>query len=401
MTKVTILNQYFYPDNVTSASLAYELARGLAEKEFDVKVVAGMPYEYLSGASVPKYEVKDGVEIHRIKYVYHNRSSKVGRVRNYFSFFWSIQRNKNLLKGTDILITYSSPPINPIIPAFFKKKFGYRLVYVIYDLYPDIACKFGYMKQNGVLQKMLDMINRFVYRKCDRIVVLSREMKAYFIAKKGYSDKVSVIPNWYSEDSGLLKKNYIKSEKLSILYGGNIGIVQDIKTLALGMKGLKHYDDIEFIFATHGNGQEDFFNELDKMRIKNYKRIGYLEKNKYDEFMKHVDMAIVTVDGRVSGLASPSKFYSYIAHALPVIFIGPQIMDIAKEISENDIGYTVGNGCIEQFIHAVEDFRSARQIDKIEMSQRARYLFDEKYKSGRCVDKYCILMNELEKESPA
>lgn len=106
-------------------------------------------------------------------------------------------------------------------------------------------------KQNGVLQKMLDMINRFVYRKCDRIVVLSREMKAYFIAKKGYSDKVSVIPNWYSEDSGLLKKNYIKSEKLSILYGGNIGIVQDIKTLALGMKGLKHYDDIEFIFATH------------------------------------------------------------------------------------------------------------------------------------------------------
>lgn len=83
-----------------------------------------------------------------------------------------------------------------------------------------------------------------------------------------------------------------------------------------------------------------------------------------------------------SGLASPSKFYSYRGVMLyRVIFIGPQIMDIAKEISENDIGYTVGNGCIEQFIHAVEDFRSARQIDKIEMSQRARYLFDEKYKS--------------------
>ena len=398
MTRVTILNQYFYPDNVTSATLTYELACGLAKNGYDVKAVAGMPYEYQTNTSVARREIKNNIEINRIDYSSYDRSSKIGRIRNYFSFFWAIKRNKKLLKNTDVLITYSSPPINPILPAIYRKKYGYKMVNVIYDLYPDLACNFGYMKPNGLSQKILIFINDFVYKKCDKIVVLSQEMKQYFIDHKGHADKVSVIPNWYNDDHGQADDIAVDTKRLSVLYGGNIGIVQDTETLALGIDKFKNRDDIEFIFATHGNKQDEFFNRLDSMGVNNYKRLGLLEKHDYDKLLKTVDIGIVAADEKIIGLASPSKFYAYIAKSLPVLFIGPQAMDVAKDITGNSIGYVVANGKIEQFVRAIEDFQATHKEEKLKMRQRARELFYTKYTLIKCLDKYDILLKELNKE---
>jgi len=41
-TKITILNQYFYPENITSATLPYELAKELTANGYDVKALAGI-----------------------------------------------------------------------------------------------------------------------------------------------------------------------------------------------------------------------------------------------------------------------------------------------------------------------------------------------------------------------
>lgn len=68
-TKITILNQYFYPENITSASLPYELAQELV-KSYDVNVVAGIPQEYNNDKVINTKEVKDGIKIERIKYIY-------------------------------------------------------------------------------------------------------------------------------------------------------------------------------------------------------------------------------------------------------------------------------------------------------------------------------------------
>lgn len=389
--QVTILCQYFYPENVTAASLPYELSQRLINAGFNVKAVVGMPQEYHNGL-VEGSEVINGIKIERIKYMSRNRKSTVGRLINNISFFVSIYINRRKLKSSDVVIAYSSPPINPIIPAFCAKKYGFKLVYVVYDIYPDMATKFGYLRENGITSTLFRMVNRYVYERCDSIIVLSEEMKKYFHDNIGFSEKITVVPNWYANNK--CPKYTAKGRGLRLLYGGNVGIVQDVDTMKDGIIGLKDRKDVKFFFAAHGSRLDELFDGLDQKKVKTVDKMGYMLKSDYDTFLKTVDIAIVSLDKRMVGLASPSKFYSYLAMGKPVIFIGSKEMDVAKDVLKYNIGYVVENGDVESFKSIILDL----QKDKSQlngMSERASKLFQDKYTMKKCTGRYISVINKL------
>lgn len=389
--KVTILCQYFYPENVTAASLPYELAQTLV-KTCEVKVISGMPQEYYDGKYIERNQIVDDIEIERIKYVYKSRKSTVGRFINNASFFLSILRNRRKLKKSDVVITYSSPPINPIIPAFFARRYGFKLVYVVYDIYPDMATKFGYLKPDGIVAKLFDRVNKYVYSHCDKIVVLSGKMKEYFVKNIEYSKKVVVIPNWYEDND--FHTYTPKGKGLNILYGGNIGVVQDVDTMFESILSLKDQPSVEFSFAAHGSKVDYLFDKFKANKVKSAKKLGYMKKIKYDKLLDSADLAIISLDPRMLGLASPSKFYSYLAKGKPVIFIGPKEMDVAHEIVDNNIGYVIENGDSEKFRSVVMDLLKDKSRLK-GMSARARQLFLDKYTKEICTNQYLSVVNDL------
>lgn len=392
-TKITILNQYFYPENITSATLPYELAKELTTNGYDVKALAGMPQEYYKG-KIKKNDNIDGISIERIDYLYKDRSSAFGRFVNYFSFFFAILANRKKLRNTDILITYSSPPINPIIPACFSKRYGFRMVYIIYDLYPDMAYKFGYLSKKGLVTAIFNAVNKFVFKRCEKIVLLSEDMRQYFAKNKGFADKLVVIPNWY-EDTGVIEKQEDK-DCLNVLYGGNIGIVQDVNTLSDGIISLRDRKDIQFYFAVHGSVVDGFFEKIKNGHAKTVKNLGFLQKDEYDKLLESVDIAVVSLDSRVLGLASPSKFYSYISKGIPVIFIGSEEMDVAKEIIKYNIGFVVKNGDKNGLRDALLSARTNKSMLN-EMGIRARGLFEKKYTEKKCAKQYVSVIKNIEK----
>lgn len=391
---VTILCQYFYPENVTAASLPYEMAQYLIKNNCNVKVVAGMPQEYHDG-NVAKSELLNGINIERIDYIYKNRSVVIGRIINNFSFFISIFRNRRKLKGADVVITYSSPPINPIIPAWLSKSYGFKLIYVAYDIYPDMAYKFGYLKYHGLVGTLFSKANDFVYKRCSKIVVLSDEMRRYFIDNIGYAEKVTIIPNWYLDAN--YKSHQAKVGGLNVLYGGNLGIVQDVDTMFGGIVSLKDHKKVKFYFAAHGGRLDTFFGEIKTQKITSVIKMGYMLKKKYDDFLSDVDIAIISLDKHMVGLASPSKFYSYIAKGKPVIFIGSKEMDVAKEIIKHKIGFVIDNGDVDGFKKIIIDLLKDKSCLN-GMSMRARKLFEQKYTLDKCAGKYVDLINEVLKE---
>lgn len=393
-SRITILCQYFYPENVTAASLPYEMAQELVRNGYDVRVITGMPKEYHKGPAKKEETIK-GIHIQRIKYIYRDRRYIVGRFINNFSFFVSIFNNHRKLKDSDVVITYSSPPINPIVPAFYSRKYGFKLIYVAYDVYPDMAYKFGYLKRGGLIGKLFDATNKYVYTRCNKIIVLSSEMKKYFADNIGYLDKVTVIPNWYVDNE---YSSYVPEKgELKVLYGGNVGIVQDVDTMFGGIASLKDNNKVKFYFAAHGSRLDAFIGELKEQGINSVVKLGYLKKDKYDVFLNSVDIAIISLDQRMTGLASPSKFYSYLAKGKPVIFIGSRQMDVAKEIIKYNIGYVVDNGNFDGLKSIIVDL----QADKAclaAMSRRARKLFLEKYTIEKCTKQYINVIKEVGEE---
>ncbi len=393
--RITFVCQYFYPEQ--NGYLSYELARSLSENGYEVKVIAGRKVKNISGSSRDiSSEMIGDIAVNRIPYVDHDKTSKLGRVRNFLSFFVAIFKYRHLLKNSDIVVTYSSPPINPIVPALYTKRYSYKLIYILHDLYPDIAYAFKHLSPQSPMSCTFNTFINIVYRRSSAIIVLSKDMQEYFSKNKGYSDKIHVIPNWYTYS----RKPSIEvqhSKTIKILYGGNLGTAQDTRTLLKGINNLSNSRNIVFEFLAYGNKKDDFFANIDIRRITYVNDHAFMPKDEYDKFIQRIDLAIVSVEKSVLGLASPSKFCSYIAQGTPVIFIGPAEMEIAQDIMGYNAGIVIPNGKHKLFAETVLQLRKDREALGI-MKMNAYRLYKDKYTLKACTKKYITIIDKAVSE---
>ncbi|MDQ9821926.1 hypothetical protein RFZ44_00865, partial [Acinetobacter sp. 163] len=84
--------------------------------------------------------------------------------------------------------------------SWAKALFGTKLVFVAYDLYPEVATVTGTLRQGNLICRLMEHINKCVYRRCDQVVSLSSEQQVYILAHRPVAaEKVRVIPNWDPE----------------------------------------------------------------------------------------------------------------------------------------------------------------------------------------------------------
>ena len=197
---ILFLCQFFYPEYISSAQLPYDTVLALKEAGFSVDVLCGYPREYSRGGEIPLRETVNGVDIQRLKYIQMDRKGFLGRIVNYFSFTFMVLLNLIKLANYKAVVVYSNPPILPWIASWAKALFGTKLVFVAYDLYPEVATVTNTLREGNLICRLMNHINRCVYRRADHVVALSSEMKDYIAAHRPISaDKVTVIPNWYAD----------------------------------------------------------------------------------------------------------------------------------------------------------------------------------------------------------
>ena len=259
---ILFLCQFFYPEYISSAQLPYDTVRALRKDGFAVDVLCGYPHEYLDGKDIPVKEEIDGVRIHRLKYIQTGRAGFLGRIINYFSFTFMVLLNLLKTAKYRAVVVYSNPPILPWIASWAKVLFGCKLMFVSYDLYPEVATVTNTLREGNIICSLMNHINKCVYRRADSVVALSSEMKEFILNHRVISrEKVTVIPNWY-EDRGEFSRERsdnvfqdIAKDKFVVSYFGNMGTMQDMDTILGAIRELKE-DDIFFLFAGHGNKME-------------------------------------------------------------------------------------------------------------------------------------------------
>ena len=198
---ILFLCQFFYPEHNSSATLPFDTASYLAHHGFTVDALCGYPKEYSDGQAVPLREVQDGVEIQRLRYIQLGRVSTLGRLINYFSFTASALLHVGKLKKYKAVIVYSNPPILPLVPVLANILFRTKIVFVAYDVYPEIAYASNSLRSGCLIDRAMKWLNHKLYRRVSRVVALTDEMKEFLLAHRPEltEDKVTVIPNWAHE----------------------------------------------------------------------------------------------------------------------------------------------------------------------------------------------------------
>ena len=195
--KVLFLNRSYWPDVEATGQLLTELCESL-QLSFDVSVVAGQPNQIrdaTGGASWQEEPVRNGVRIHRIAHAQFSKSRMLLKALNYVSFVRATRRFLRSCEAPDVVVFETDPFLLPFEAQRLQRRTGCRMVGYLQDIYPDVAVALGKVPDNWMIRRLRKSLFS-VYRSCDRMVVLSEDMKRLLVSGGVDGDKVDIVPNW-------------------------------------------------------------------------------------------------------------------------------------------------------------------------------------------------------------
>ncbi len=396
---ILFLLQFFYPEYISSATLPFDTATKLAEEGFSVDVLCGYPHEYTDEENIPYKETVNNINIKRAKYLQMDRKKAFGRIVNYLSLTIVMLFHLFSLRKYKAIVVYSNPPILPFVAALASKLFKCKLIFVAYDLYPEIAIKTDSLSENSIVTKLMNYINKFVYKLAYAVVVLSSEMKEYVIKNRNISaDKVYVIPNWFKDEYQPDDKKddnpfvSVANKRFVIGYFGNMGVAQDMKPIKDAIRYFKDDKDVCFFLAGHGSKYFDLKKMIADEKIENTYFYGFLKGQDYLDALHACDCAVITLKKGLTGLCVPSKTYGYMMQGVPIIVFMDD-SDIVKDV-QLGAGYHITDNSSQEFIQLI-DWLKNNPEDYKDKGNRCRSIYCENYTPDVCLEKYVKLLSDL------
>lgn len=396
---ILFLLQFFYPEYVSSATLPFDTASRLTEEGYSVDVLCGYPHEYADGTEVPFKETVQGVNIHRVRYLQPDRKKALGRIVNYLSLTTAMALRLFSMRKYEAIIVYSNPPILPLVASVASKLFQCKTVFVAYDLYPEIALRTNFLSENGIVTKLMNFINKSVYKNSSAVVALSSEMKEYIIANRNISaEKVHVIPNWfkdeYQTESDGDKNRFasVVNGRFTVGYFGNMGIAQDMEPLKEAIRYYKNDADVCFLLSGHGSKHSEIKAMIDNEKIENAYLYGFLKGQEYLNALDASDCAIVSLEKGLTGLCVPSKTYGYMMQGLPIVAI-MEDSDIVRDVQKG-AGYYVEGNSSDSLIKVIAEAKNNPDACKTK-GKAGREIYLKNYTPERCLEKYVQLMKAV------
>lgn len=402
---ILFLLQYFYPEYISSATLPFDTAQAFVNSGYTVSVICGFPKEYSLRNNVPKSEIFNGINIKRLKYLQLERTNIFGRLINYFSFTLAALLKIREFNYYKVIIVYSNPPVLPFIAALANKLFGVKVIFVSYDIYPEIAEATNVISSNSLISKMMKILNKITFKRLFKVIALSNEMKKFLLIHRQSltEEQIEVIPNWYEDKGEARSKDdvdnelfepLLKEKNFIVSYFGNMGTGQDIETIIDSIRILKEQKDIKFLFAGHGNKMPLLKKVIKEENLNNIYIYDFLHGDDFQDALAISDCFIVSLAEGITGLAVPSKTYSYMMAGRPIIAIMDEHSDIVRELIENEAGYNINNGDSFKLVDVIEELYHDIKKRKC-MGKNCRNIFLQKYTKKICTQQYVHLLGKV------
>lgn len=396
---VLFLCQFFYPEHNSSATLPFDTAAYFAEQGLQTGALCGYPKEYTEKVNVPLKETVKSVSIKRIKYMELSRRSVLGRLINYFSFTMGALGNLFYIKDYKVVLVYSNPPVLPCIPIIANLLFHTKIVFVAYDVYPEVAYTSKSLQPGSLIDRVMKWINASLYARASMVVALTDEMNKFLLQHRPQLDpsRVCTIANWAHEkktapsEEAYHRFGYQEGQFV-VSYFGNMGICQDMETLLGAIRRTKENPQIQYLIVGHGSKKEQvskIVNESPYVKV-----LDFLVGKDFEQAVSISSVSIVSLEKGLMGTCAPSKYYSYLQGGYPVIAIVEKDSYLAQEVEQEKIGGFVEIGDSDSLADMVTELqKNPEQI--AQMGRDAERLYNEKYQMQIGLKKYYNLVQKL------
>lgn len=343
--KIWIMNHYATNMFFNQGGRHHWFAENLRKKDYTPTIFcANTRHNVHSQGSVEipsgKYTVKytNDIPYVFVKTVNYSGNS-IQRVKNMLFFY------KNLFPSArgyakdhgkpDVIIASSVHPLTWLAGYKLAKRYDAKFVAETRDLWPETLVDMNIIKRNSVWAKLLYALEKFIYKKADRLIFTMEGGKEY-VKDKGWDkeialDKIYYINNGVDiEEFNKNKQKYlIKDKNLSdestfkIIYTGSIGEPNMVIAIVEAVEYLKKLGILNIKFLIFGDGihKEKLLKYSLKNNMDNLIFKGRVDK-KYIPFILSKGNLNIIVGKDINlykyGL-SPNKIFDYFASGRPVL----------------------------------------------------------------------------------
>jgi len=403
--KIIMVTQYFWPENFR----INDLVLGLKERGHDVKVLTGIPnypggrffrgYQFFG----PLFETYEDIPLFRVPIIPRGNGSRIRLVLNYFSFvfFACLLGPLRRLGAIDLIFIYEPSPISVCLPALLLKKLkSAPVMFWMQDLWPESLSATGAIRSKKIL-KMVDILVRFIYRGCDRILIQSRTFSEPVKRQGGNPKRILYFPNSAEALYKPLKVESNAPERrmipkgFRVTFAGNIGAAQDFTTILNAAELLKDRTEINWVIIGDGRLFLWVKSQVAKRGLsRNVHLLGRYPAKAMPRFFALSDALLVTLKKEpIFALTIPSKVQSYLACGKPII--AALDGEGARVVDEAGAGMTCSAENPKALAEAILKLYNLSERKREEMGRKGRSYFEKHFEREMLIDRLDEWMKEL------
>jgi len=321
------------------AGRAAELSRLWAEDGHEVTVLTGFP-NHPTGVVPPEYRSKfcrlvtrdlnHGVNVVRTWLLPFPNRKAYQRMLNYSSFCISSAATGLFLEKPDVVIATSPQLLVGLSGWWLARCNGVPFVFEVRDLWPESLVAVGMGGQRSLLHRLLSKIAGFLYRSCNRIIVVTPAFKEYLIQRwRVPAEKIFVVENGVetslfrrlAPNAAIVKRALGAEDKFLVSYIGTMGAAHGLETvLEAAFQLQESAPNVLFLLVGEGAEKARIRSLASSRGLANVRFVDQQSREKVPAYISASDACLVLLKrSELFKTVLPTKMLEFMSCARPVI----------------------------------------------------------------------------------
>lgn len=281
------------------------------------------------------------------------------------------------------LIIYPTPPITfaPVV-KYIKKRDKCKSYLILRDIFPQNARDLGLMN-NNLLFNYFRKKEQQLYDLSDYIGCMSQGNIKYVLEHNNIDEgKLEILYNWkkigndIKNDAVDYKRKYGLENKFVAIFGGNIGLPQELEFLLELAREYKNRDDIVFLIFGEGTEKGKMINIIKDEKLSNVVIKDNIRRDDYQNLIKQCDVGLINLNRNFTIPNMPSKIIGYFEAGIPILASTDKNTDLGGFLQETKTGLWSETGDLEGYKSNFEKLFNDKKLRE-ELGENGRKFLEE------------------------
>jgi glycosyltransferase involved in cell wall biosynthesis len=397
MTKtVWMINHFATTPDAPGGTRHHDFGVELAKRGYEVTIFAA-DFNYMLCKRMASRSESDVrfVWIRTLRYKKNNWR----RAANMLSFALNLVFVGAMRRRPDVIIG-SSPHLFAALSAYLLAKLkGSRFYLEVRDLWPQVLIDMGAAAESSPSVLLLRKIEALLYRRAERIIVLS-EGAGKYIARRGVEpERISLLPNGVyleqfevTENRESVRSRMVLADKFVVMYAGAHGPANALDTIIQAAVKVKNEAEIVFVLVGDGACKDELRQMVTEENLGNVKMLPAVPKSSLPNLLNAADALIITlrsVDLFSYGV-SPNKLFEYMAIGKPILCaVGGEVANMVKKANAGVVVEPENPDALAQAVITLAENRDKFPV----YGANGRKFVEENFSRSRMAEKLASMLD--------